>query len=75
MAMAATGYRDGEGNALIAPLVGWEPDEIAEFVIVTVDKQGNAGFGVSSGIKAEMVPRVLRAMADGIEKAVTSERG
>ena len=65
-----TGYKDGEGKALIAPLVGWPAEDVAEFVVISVDHQRRAGFGASSGITPKMIPALLRAFADGIEQEV-----
>jgi hypothetical protein len=69
---ATTGYTFAEAKVLIAPLVGWAPEDVRHFVIVVLDKDSRAGFGSSPGVKPRDVPRILRGMADGIEKAVTS---
>lgn len=73
--MAETGYTDGEGTALLAPLMGCEPADIAHFVIVGIDRDGKVVFGASSAITARTVPKVLRAVANAIEKSVTRGTG
>jgi len=67
---ARTDYTFAEARALIGPLVGWPPEDVRRFVIITVDKNGAAGFGASPDVKPEQVPAILRAMADGIEQEV-----
>jgi hypothetical protein len=69
---ADTGYTFKEARVLIGPLVGWPPEDVKNFVIVTIDQNGAAGFGASPGIEPQAVPALLRAMADGIEREVTS---
>lgn len=68
--MAETGYTDGEGSALLAPLIGAKPTDIEHFVIIGLDPDGKVIFGASSAIRAEVIPRVLRAVADSIETVV-----
>ena len=68
----SSGYTMAEAKHLIGPLVGWPAEDVRHFVIVTMDKNGAAGFGASPGIEPKDVPRVLRAMADGIEQEVAT---
>ena len=70
MSTADTGYSFKEAKALIGPLVGWPMEDVAGFVVVTVDKQGRAGFGASPNIAPAQVPDLLRRMAKGIEHEV-----
>ena len=72
MTMQESGHTFGEAKPLIAALVGWPPEDLARFVVVTVDRQGRAGFGASPGIKPQEVPGLLRRMAAGIEREVMS---
>jgi hypothetical protein len=67
-----SGHTFGEVKGLIAELVGWPPEDLARFVIVSIDRQGCAGFGASPGIKPQEIPGLLRAMAEGIELEVMS---
>lgn len=68
--MVSTGYTDGEGAALMAPLVGVEPADLTHFVVIGLDPDGKVTFGASSSIVADVIPRVLRAVADSIETVV-----
>jgi hypothetical protein len=72
MTQQASGYTMAEARHLIGPLVGWPGEDVHHFVIVAVDRDSQAGFGASPGIPPEDVPRILRLMADGIEKEVKS---
>lgn len=71
MSAQSTGYTMAEARALVGPLVGWPMEDVHRFVIVTLDREGQAGFGASPGIKPEEVPVLLRRMADGIEREVS----
>ena len=72
MTTQSTGYSMREARALIGPLVGWPIEDVHRFVIITLDQEGRAGFGASPGISPEQVPVLLRRMADGIEREVTT---
>jgi hypothetical protein len=68
--MVGTGYTDGEGFALIAPMIGAKPDEIVAFIAVAVDVEQRLAFGASSNIDAPQVPCILRALADAVEQSL-----
>ena len=65
--VASAGYTFKEAKALIGPLVGWPMEDVAAFVVVTLDKESRAGFGASPNVPPDRVPELLRKMAAGIE--------